>query len=72
MTADEWTASFAEAIGVDPPPPETVEILLEIAAAAAHASERVAAPIACYLVALAGGDPAAALATARALEGNAR
>jgi hypothetical protein len=72
MTADEWIASFAEAIGVEPPPPGTVETLLEIAAAAAHGSERIAAPIACYLVALAGSDLAAALATARSLEGSAR
>jgi hypothetical protein len=72
MTSDEWIASFAEAIGVEPPPPDTVETLLEIAAAAAHGSERIAAPIACYLVALAGSDLAAALATARTLEGSSR
>jgi Domain of unknown function (DUF6457) len=68
MTADEWIASFAEAIGVEPPPSSTVDTLLEVAASAAHASERIAAPIACYLVALAGADPAKALAAARAIE----
>jgi hypothetical protein len=34
-----------------------VEVLLALAGTAAHASERTAAPIACYLVGLAGIDP---------------
>jgi hypothetical protein len=72
MTADEWIASFADAIGVEPPSPGIVDTLLEVAASAAHASERIAAPIACYLVALAGTDPAAALTAAQALEQRAR
>jgi hypothetical protein len=54
MTADEWIAAFAERLGVAPPDAATVEALLGLAGTAAHASERIAAPIACYLVGLAG------------------
>jgi hypothetical protein len=64
VTAEEWVAAFAAELGVAPPDAATVEVLLELAGAAAHASERTAAPIACYLVGLAGADPAVALAAA--------
>jgi hypothetical protein len=60
-TADEWIAGFAARLGVEPPDAATVETLLELAGVAAHASERVAAPIACYLVGRAGLEPSAAL-----------
>jgi hypothetical protein len=64
MTRDEWIAEFAAQLGVDPPDAATVETLLALAGTAAHASERTAAPIACYLVGLAGRDPAGAAAVA--------
>jgi hypothetical protein len=64
MTRDEWIAEFAAQLGVDPPDAATVETLLGLAGTAAHASERTAAPIACYLVGLAGRDPAEAAALA--------
>jgi hypothetical protein len=57
MTGDEWIAAFAAELGVDPPDAATVEVLLDLAGTAAHASERTAAPIACYLVGLAGAVP---------------
>jgi Domain of unknown function (DUF6457) len=60
MTADEWIAAFADRLGVPPPDPSTVETLLALAGTAAHASERTAAPIACYLVGRAGLDAAEA------------
>jgi hypothetical protein len=60
-TADEWIAAFAARLGVDPPDAATVETLLELAGVAAHASERIAAPIACYLVGRAGLEASAAL-----------
>jgi hypothetical protein len=66
MTADEWIDDFAQRLGVEPPDPATVEALLDLAGTAAHASERVAAPIACYLVGRAGlgiGDAQALAAT---------
>jgi hypothetical protein len=60
MTADEWIAAFAQRLGVPPPDATTVDTLLALAGTAAHASERTAAPIACYLVGRAGLDPGAA------------
>jgi hypothetical protein len=66
-TASEWVSALADALGVDGPDPATVEALLELAATAAHASERTAAPITCWLIGRAGIDPQSALATARAL-----
>jgi hypothetical protein len=44
-----WIAAFAERIGVEPPAPGEVDDLLELAATAAHASHRTAAPLACWL-----------------------
>lgn len=66
MTADAWLATFADALGVAAPEADVVERLLEIAGVAAHASERIAAPVACYLVGLSGSDLASADAAARA------
>jgi hypothetical protein len=60
VTPDEWIAAFAAELGVEPPDAATVEVLLDLAGTAAHASERTAAPIACYLVGLAGASPAGA------------
>ena len=50
MTGAEWIAAFAAEIGSETPVPAEVETLLELAGVAAHASERIAAPIACWLV----------------------
>jgi hypothetical protein len=60
MTGAEWLAEFAARIGVAPPDPAAIEQLLALAGVAAHASERTAAPIACWLVGVAGVDPAEA------------
>ena len=57
MTRDEWITAFADALGVEAPDADTIETLLDLAGTAAHASERTAAPIACYLVGLAGASP---------------
>jgi hypothetical protein len=66
-SATSWIAAFAAEAGVEPPDAATIETLLEVAGVAAHASERVAAPVTCFLVARAGLDPADALALARRL-----
>jgi hypothetical protein len=68
MSADEWIAAFAARLGVDPPDPAAVETLLALAGTAAHASERVAAPIACFLVGTAGVDAAEAHRIAKTLD----
>ena len=69
MTRDEWITEFAAAIGLDAPAAATVDELLELAAVAAHASERTAAPIACYLAGLS-GRPVAELKDAADEVGN--
>ena len=64
-TGREWVADFAARLGVEAPDDATIDVLLDLAGAAAHGSERIAAPIACYLVGVAGLDPSAALELAR-------
>jgi hypothetical protein len=49
MKADEWLRRFAEEIGAQAPTEDEIGELLELAATAAHSSERIAAPIACFL-----------------------
>jgi len=61
MTAKEWFTGVAAELGVTPPTPEEIRDLLQLAGEAAHASERIAAPITCWLIARAGITPAAAL-----------
>ena len=67
MTGPEWIEAFAARLGVAAPDEATRARLLELAGVAAHASERQAAPIACWLAARAGLDPERALALAREL-----
>ncbi len=67
MTGQEWIAAFAARLDVAPPDDETIEALLGIAGVAAHASERTAAPIACFLIGRAGVDPSVAAAAAAAI-----
>jgi hypothetical protein len=67
MDANQWLAAYAQRLGVPPPTAEELETLLDLAAVAAHSSERIAAPLACWLTARAGVAPADALAIAREL-----
>ncbi|MEZ4588383.1 MAG: DUF6457 domain-containing protein [Gemmatimonadales bacterium] len=61
MNAEEWVQHFAREIGVDAPSPEDFDAVLRLAAAAAHSSERTAAPVASWLAGQA-GRPIAELA----------
>jgi hypothetical protein len=70
MTGNEWIATFAAELGVEPLTEADVEALLDLAGVAAHASERLAAPLTCFLVARAGIAPVEALALARRLAGD--
>jgi hypothetical protein len=54
LTRDEWIADFADRLGTEPPTPKEVEEILDLAAIAAHASERTAAPLACWIAGRAG------------------
>jgi hypothetical protein len=67
MNAKEWIAAFAERLGTDPPSTEEFRVLLDLAGEAAHSSERVAAPVACWVAAKAGADPTVALEAAKQL-----
>jgi hypothetical protein len=53
-TASDWIERFGSALGVPAPTQAEVAELLALAGLAAHASERVAAPISCWLVARSG------------------
>ena len=68
MTGHEWIEAFASRLGVAPPDDETIETLLGLAGVAAHASERTAAPISCYMVGRAGIAPSEAAAIASTIE----
>ena len=65
MNAEQWIAAYASEVGVEPPTADEVATLLELAAVAAHTSERVAAPVACWVSAVAGLPPDESLAVAR-------
>jgi hypothetical protein len=49
MHAKQWIAAYAEQLGTEPPSAAELRAILDIAAEAAHASERIAAPVACWL-----------------------
>ncbi len=49
MTAEEWIEAFAEAANGSPPDERETGKLLKLAAVAAHSSERIAAPLACWM-----------------------
>jgi hypothetical protein len=69
MNARDWLARYADALGVDAPSEEEIDRLLALAGIAAHSSERIAAPIACWLTARAGTDPEEAIALAKRIGG---
>ncbi len=70
MNAKEWLAQFAAKLDTDPPTPAEFSALLDLAGEAAHASERVAAPVACWVAAKAGRTPVQALEAAREVSGD--
>jgi hypothetical protein len=65
MNAKEWIGEFASRLGVDAPTAAEFSALLDLAGEAAHSSERVAAPVACWVAAKAGRTPGDALEVAR-------
>lgn len=58
MTAREWIDAFAAELGADSPSDNEIEAILGLAAVAAHSSERIAAPVACWI----GGHTGASIA----------
>jgi hypothetical protein len=69
QSAQEWLARYAAELGIDPPTESELDQLLDLAGIAARASERIAAPITCWLAARAGLEPSLALAAGRRLAG---
>ena len=65
MTVQEFLDAFAAQLGVAAPTAQEFETLLEVAAVAAHSSERVAAPLACWMGGASDLPPAELLAVAK-------
>jgi hypothetical protein len=49
VTAEEWLELFSKELGASAPGREEIDRVLELAAEAAHSSERIAAPVACWI-----------------------
>lgn len=49
MSPEEWVKRFAHEIGEQSPGEEQFAAVLKLAGLAAHASERTAAPVACWI-----------------------
>ena len=69
MNGHEWITAFARELAVEPPSDALIDELLALAGEAAHASERIAAPITCYLVGKAGVDVETARRAAATVSG---
>ncbi len=54
MNATDWLAAYADKLGVAAPTEQELNGVLDLAGEAAHSSERIAAPVACWLSARAG------------------
>jgi uncharacterized protein DUF6457 len=67
MKAKEWLAAYAEQLGIEAPTADELKTILDLAAEAAHASERIAAPAACWLSAKAGRSLEESLTLARGM-----
>jgi hypothetical protein len=65
MTAEEWVEQFGKELGAEPPGEDEFARILELAAEAAHASERTAAPVACWIAGRTGRPLAELLEVAR-------
>jgi len=65
MTASEFLAAFAAEIGVPVPAGPDFDALLAVASVAAHGSERLAAPLACWMGGASGLSADDLLAAAR-------
>ena len=70
-SAEQWIEAFAAALGRPAPSAEERDAVLKLASVAAHASERRAAPIACWLAAASGLSLDEALVLAQELAGGA-
>jgi hypothetical protein len=65
MTAQQFLEAFAAEVGVAAPSAQEFDALLQVASLAAHSSERLAAPLACWMGGASGKPAAELLAAAR-------
>jgi hypothetical protein len=49
VNAREWVDAFSAELGAESPTEDEFKAILDLAAVAAHSSERVAAPVACWV-----------------------
>ena len=49
MNAPDWLAAYAEKLGVPAPTEDELTAVLDLAGVAAHSSQRIAAPVACWM-----------------------
>jgi hypothetical protein len=68
MNAKEWIAAYAERLGTSAPSAPEFSAILDLAGEAAHSSERVAAPVACWVAAKSGLPLDEALKLAREVD----
>jgi hypothetical protein len=71
MNAPDWLAAFADKLGTDAPTKDELKAVLDLAAEAAHSSERIAAPVACWVAARAGVGLEEAIRLAKEVGGDA-
>jgi hypothetical protein len=64
MGGEDWVRAFAGLAGGPPPSEDEIGKLLKLAANAAHSSERIAAPLACWVAGREGLDLDEAIALA--------
>jgi len=70
VNAPDWLAAYAERLGVAAPTQDELTAVLDLAGEAAHSSQRIAAPVACWLAAKAGVGLEEALALAKETGGD--
>jgi Domain of unknown function (DUF6457) len=70
MNANDWLAAYADKLGASAPTKEELKAVLDLAAEAAHSSERIAAPVACWLAARAGVELEEAIRLAQEVGGD--
>jgi Domain of unknown function (DUF6457) len=70
MNANDWLAAYAEKLGIPAPTKDELNAVLDLAGEAAHSSQRIAAPVACWLAAKAGVELDEAMRLAQEVDGD--
>ncbi|MGZ4191685.1 MAG: DUF6457 domain-containing protein [Solirubrobacteraceae bacterium] len=70
MNATDWLEAYAGKLGISPPTKDELDAVLDLAGEAAHSSQRIAAPVACWLAARAGVDLDEAMRLAKEVGGD--